>query len=75
MYIRLTLSLSVSITHTHTLILSLTLTHSLTIFPQLGRPLAAVQHLLSSKYLIELMGGARHPELVNVYLKLVGENN
>jgi tetratricopeptide (TPR) repeat protein len=37
----------------------------------LGQPLAAVQHLLAAKYLVELMGGPRHPELVVVYLRLV----
>lgn len=35
--------------------------------------MAAVQHLLSMKYLVELLGGPRHPEMVNVYLRLVGE--
>jgi hypothetical protein len=25
------------------------------------------------KYLVELLGGPRHPEMVNVYLRLVGE--
>ena len=38
----------------------------------LGHPLPAVQHLLAAKYLIELMGGPRHPELVTVYFRLVG---
>jgi hypothetical protein len=38
----------------------------------LGRPLAAVQHLLSMKYLVTLIGGPRHPQLVNVYLRLMG---
>ena len=38
----------------------------------LGYPLKALQHFLVMKYLIELMAGPRHPELVNVYLRLVG---
>ena len=37
-----------------------------------ANPLSAVQHLLAAKYLIELMGGPRHPELVTVYFRLVG---
>jgi hypothetical protein len=37
----------------------------------LGQPLAAVQHLLAAKYLVELMGGPSHPELVSIYLRLV----
>ena len=37
----------------------------------LGYPLKALQHFLTMKYLIELMAGPRHPELVNVYLRLV----
>lgn len=31
---------------------------------------AAADHLLTAKYLIEVMGGPRHPELVNIYYKL-----
>lgn len=38
-----------------------------------GHPVAAVQHLLAAKYLVELMGGPRHPELVTVYFRLVGK--
>jgi len=31
---------------------------------------AAIAHLLTAKYLIEVIGGARHPELVTVFLRL-----
>jgi Translation initiation factor eIF3 subunit 135 len=37
----------------------------------LGYPLKALQHFLAMRYLVELMAGPRHPELVNVYLRLV----
>lgn len=37
----------------------------------LGYPFKALQHFLAMRYLIELMAGPRHPELVNVYLRLV----
>ena len=37
-----------------------------------GLLLPAVQHLLAAKYLIELMGGPRHPELATIYYRLVG---
>jgi hypothetical protein len=40
-----------------------------------GHPVAAVQHLLAAKYLVELMGGPRHPELVTVYFRLVGKDS
>ena len=40
-----------------------------------GHPAAAVQHLLAAKYLVELMGGPRHPELVTVYFRLVGKDS
>lgn len=31
---------------------------------------AAIQHLLTAKYLLQLMGGPRHPELANIYGRL-----
>ena len=37
----------------------------------LGYPFKALQHFLAMRYLIQLMAGPRHPELVNVYLRLV----
>lgn len=40
-----------------------------------GHPVAAVQHLLAAKYLVELMGGPRHPELVTIYFRLVGKGS
>ena len=32
--------------------------------------ISAINHLLAAKYLVLLFGGPRHPELVNIYLKL-----
>ena len=40
-------------------------------FLLLGHPVPAVQHLLAAKYLVELMGGPRHPELVTLLFRLV----
>ncbi len=36
----------------------------------LGNHELAVKHLLAQKYLVELMGGTTHPELVNIYIRL-----
>jgi tetratricopeptide (TPR) repeat protein len=38
----------------------------------LGYHIPAVKHLLTAKYLAMLLGGPRHPELVDIYLRLVG---
>lgn len=32
--------------------------------------ISAVQHMLAAKYLVQLLGGYHHPEIVNTYLKL-----
>jgi len=38
----------------------------------LGYHIPAIKHLLTAKYLVTLLGGDRHPELVEIYLRLVG---
>ena len=40
------------------------------IYNALGSHELAVKHLLAQKYLVELMGGPMHPELVNIYIRL-----
>ena len=40
------------------------------IYEELGYPLASIQHLLTAKYLMQLLGGPNHPEIINLLVKL-----
>jgi len=41
-----------------------------TAYQELGQHARALEHLLTAKYIVQLIGGARHPEITNLYLRI-----
>lgn len=41
-----------------------------TAYQELGQHARALEHLLTAKYIVQLIGGARHPEIPNLYLRI-----